>query len=163
FGRYSVSTAPSGFKRLIISAVELHVSENAAVNLTLEIGLVSETVNVNNEALVATRSSSVSSLISEKQVEELPLIARNYSQFALMVPGVSPSDGFNARATGIETFVDMSVNGNASNQNLWTIDGVNNIDVGSNGTLLVYPSIDSIQEFRVERNSFSAEFGQAQG
>src|SRR5262245_42262597 len=57
FGRYSVSTAPSGFKRLIISAVELHVSENAVVNLTLEIGLGSETVNVNNEALVATRSS----------------------------------------------------------------------------------------------------------
>jgi len=80
-----------------------------------------------------------------------------------MVPGVSPGEGFNARGTGIDTLVDMSVNGNASNQNLWTIDGVNNVDVGSNRTLLVYPSIDSIQEFRVERNSFSAEFGQAQG
>ncbi|HZI49714.1 MAG TPA: hypothetical protein VFD75_18085, partial [Pyrinomonadaceae bacterium] len=50
-----------------------------------------------------------------------------------------------------------------SNSNLWTVDGVNNMDVGSNRTLLVFPSIDSIQEFRVERNSFSAEFGQAQG
>ena len=57
----------------------------------------------------------------------------------------------------------MSVNGNGSNQNLWTVDGVNNMDVGSNRTLLVFPSIDSIQEFRVERNSFSAEYGQAQG
>ena len=47
--------------------------------------------------------------------------------------------------------------------NMWTVDGVNNMDVGSNRTLLVFPSIDSIQEFRVERNSFSAEFGQAQG
>jgi len=70
-----------------------------------------------------------------------------------MVPGVSPGEGFNARGTGIDTLVDMSVNGNASNQNLWTIDGVNNVDVGSNRTLLVYPSIDSIQEFRVERAS----------
>jgi len=59
--------------------------------------------------------------------------------------------------------VGASVNDNGSNQNLWTVDGVNNMDVGSNHTLLVYPSIDSIQEFRVERNSFSAEFGQAQG
>jgi hypothetical protein len=57
----------------------------------------------------------------------------------------------------------MSVNGNQSNANLWTVDGVNNMDVGSNATLLVFPSIDSIQEFRVERNSFSAEYGQAQG
>ena len=57
----------------------------------------------------------------------------------------------------------MSVNGNQSNSNLWTVDGVNNMDVGSNRTLLVFPSVDSIQEFRVERNSFSAEFGQAQG
>src|SRR6185436_15899014 len=59
--------------------------------------------------------------------------------------------------------VDMSVNGNQSNANLWTVDGVNNMDVGSNRTLLVFPSVDSIQEFRGERNSFSAEFGQAQG
>jgi hypothetical protein len=57
----------------------------------------------------------------------------------------------------------MAVNGNQSNANLWTVDGVNNMDVGSNATLLVFPSIDAIQEFRVERNSFSAEFGQAQG
>ena len=57
----------------------------------------------------------------------------------------------------------MSVNGNQSNSNMWTVDGVNNMDVGSNRTLLVFPSVDSIQEFRVERNSFSAEFGQAQG
>ena len=46
---------------------------------------------------------------------------------------------------------------------MWTVDGVNNMDVGSNATLLVFPSIDSIAEFRVERNSFSAEYGQAQG
>src|ERR1700748_1361711 len=57
----------------------------------------------------------------------------------------------------------MSVNVNQSNANMWTVDGVNNMDVGSNATLLVFPSIDSIQEFRVERNSFSAEYGQAQG
>jgi outer membrane receptor for Fe3+-dicitrate len=82
-----------------------------------------------------------------------------------MVPGVSPAlgGGFAARGTGLDGGVDMSVNGNTSNTNLWTVDGVNNMDVGSNRTLLVFPSIDSIEEFRVERNSFSAEYGQAQG
>src|SRR5438046_8021377 len=85
-----------------------------------------------------------------------------------MVPGVSPTNGAgggatNTRGTGLDGHVDLSVNGNQSNANLWTVDGVNNMDVGSNATLLVFPSIDSIQEFRVQRNSFSAEYGQAQG
>src|SRR3989449_3233931 len=70
---------------------------------------------------------------------------------------------FKTGGTGLDSHVDMSVNGNGSNTNLWTVDGVNNMDVGSNATLLVFPSIDSIREFRVERNSFSAEYGQAQG
>jgi hypothetical protein len=165
FGRYSVSAAPHGFKKTVSSGLELHVNENLVVNLTLEIGPVDETVTVPNEAApVDTRSGEVSSLVSEKQVTELPLNGRNYAQLVLMVPGVSPTNNdFRTRGTGLDSFVGASVNGNGSNQNLWTVDGVNNMDVGSNHTLLVYPSIDSIQEFRVERNSFSAEFGQAQG
>jgi hypothetical protein len=165
FGRYSVSTAPQGFKKTVSTGLDLHVNANLVVNLNLEIGPVSETVTVSNEAEpVETRSGEVSSLVSEKQVAELPLNGRNYAQLVLMVPGVSPTnDNFTTRGTGLDSFVGASVNGNGSNQNLWTVDGVNNMDVGSNHTLLVYPSIDSIQEFRVERNSFSAEFGQAQG
>ena len=165
FGRYSVSTVPPGFKRTVNTGLELHVNENLVVDLTLEIGPVDETVTVPNEtAPVETRSGEVSSLVSEKQVTELPLNGRNYAQLVLMVPGVSPTNNdFRTRGTGLDSFVGASVNGNGSNQNLWTVDGVNNMDVGSNHTLLVYPSIDSIQEFRVERNSFSAEFGQAQG
>jgi hypothetical protein len=165
FGRYSVSTVPPGFKKTVSTDLELHVNENLVVNLSLEIGPVSETVTVSNEAApVETRSGEVSSLVSGKQVTELPLNGRNYAQLALMVPGVSPTnDNFSTRGTGLDSLVSASVNGNGSNQNLWTVDGVNNMDVGSNFSLLVYPSIDSIQEFRVERNSFSAEFGQAQG
>jgi len=165
-GRYNISTAPQGFKKTVAAAVELHVGENRTVNLDLQVGAVSETVTVTSEAApVDTRSGDVSSLIAEKQVSELPLNGRNYSQLALLVPGVSPSTNgsFAAKGTGLDGGVDMSVNGNGSNQNLWTVDGVNNMDVGSNRTLLVFPSIDSIQEFRVERNSFSAEYGQSQG
>jgi hypothetical protein len=163
-GVYTVSTSPQGFKTTIATGVEVHVSENKVLNLDVQIGQVSETVNVTSDsAPVETRSGNVSSLISEKQVTELPLNGRNYSQLALMVPGVSPGSTFAAKGTGLDGGVDMSVNGNGSNQNLWTVDGVNNMDVGSNRTLLVFPSIDSIVEFRVERNSFSAEYGQAQG
>jgi hypothetical protein len=165
-GLYTVSTAPSGFKKTVNSGLELHVNENLVVNLTVQVGQVNEVVTVTGQSeQVETRSGEVSSLIGEKQVTELPLDGRNYAQLALMVPGVSPAGGgsFATRGTGLDSHVDVSINGNGSNQNLWTVDGVNNMDVGSNATLLVFPSVDSIQEFRVERNSFSAEFGQAQG
>jgi hypothetical protein len=169
-GVYTVSTAPTGFKKTVTTGVDLHVNENKTVNLDVQVGQVTETVTITSEAApVEVRSGEVSSLISEKQVTELPLNGRNYAQLALMVPGVSPvtqagaGGAFGTRGTGLDSGVDMSVNGNQSNTNLWTVDGVNNMDVGSNRTLLVFPSVDSIQEFRVERNSFSAEFGQAQG
>ena len=169
-GVYTVSTSPAGFKKTILTGVDLHVNENKTLNIDLQVGQVTETVTVTSDAAaVETRSGEVSSLISEKQVTELPLNGRNYAQLALMVPGVSPvtqagaGGAFGTRGTGLDSGVDMSVNGNQSNTNLWTVDGVNNMDVGSNRTLLVFPSVDSIQEFRVERNSFSAEFGQAQG
>jgi len=169
-GMYTITTAPSGFKKTVMPNVELHVSENKTVNIDLQVGQVTETVTVTSDAApVEVRSGEVSSLISQKQVTELPLNGRNYAQLALMVPGVSPvtqsgaGGAFATKGTGLDSGVDMSVNGNQSNTNLWTVDGVNNMDVGSNRTLLVFPSVDSIQEFRVERNSFSAEFGQAQG
>src|ERR1043166_7414279 len=169
-GTYTVTTSPSGFKKTILTNVDLHVSENKTVNIDLQVGQLNETVTITSDAApVEVRSGEVSSLISEKQVTELPLNGRNYAQLALMVPGVSPvtqagaGGAFATRGTGLNAGVDMAVNGNQSNTNLWTVDGVNNMDVGSNRTLLVFPSVDSIQEFRVERNSFSAEFGQAQG
>lgn len=166
-GRYSVSVAPQGFKKTIATGIEVHVSDRVVVDLNLEVGLVSETVTVNDAAqLVETESGKVSSLVSEKQVTELPLNGRNYAALVTLVPGLSaPNEGgaFGTRGTGLDSHVDVSVNGNQSNANMWTVDGVNNMDVGSNATLLVFPSIDSIAEFRVERNSFSAEYGQAQG
>src|ERR1041384_7193651 len=168
-GRYTISTAPQGFKKTINSGVDLHVGDTLVVNLNVEVGQVSETVTVTGETeQVETRSGDVSSLVSEKQVTELPLNGRNYAALVLMVPGVSPTNGAgggatNVRGTGLDSHVDLSVNGNQSNANMWTVDGVNNMDVGSNATLLVFPSIDAIKEFKVERNSFSAEYGQAQG
>lgn len=169
-GRYTVSAAPQGFKKTVNSGVELHIGDKLNLDLQLEVGNVNEVVTVTGEGQqVETRSSDVSSLVTSKQVTELPLNGRNYAQLVTLVPGISPvtqagaGGAFGTGGTGLDSHVDMSVNGNGSNTNLWTVDGVNNMDVGSNATLLVFPSIDSIQEFRVERNSFSAEYGQAQG
>src|ERR687885_279739 len=120
-GRYTVSTAPTGFKRTVNSGVDLHVGEKLTVDLRVEVGTVGETVTVTSEtAPVETRSSDVSSLVTSKQVTELPLNGRNYAQLVTLVPGVSPANGggFQTRGTGLDSHVDMSVNGNGSNQNM---------------------------------------------
>jgi len=169
-GHYTVSSAPKGFKTTVNNDVEVHVGDNLEINLVVEVGQISETVTVTSEtAQVETRSGEVASLVSEKQVTELPLNGRNYAQLVTLVPGFSPvtqagaGGAFKAQGTGLDSGVDFSSSGNGSNENLFTVDGVNNMDVGSNRTLLVFPSIDSIAEFKVERNSYSAEYGQAQG
>src|SRR5262249_50840025 len=163
-GVYTVSATPQGFKKTVNEKIELHVNEDLVINLTVQVGQVSETIVVTGEApQVSTTGGDVSSLVGEKQVTELPLNGRNYAALVTMVLGVSTAMSFATRGTGLDSNIDMAVNGNQSNTNMWTVDGVNNMDVGSNATLLVFPSIDAIQEFRVERNSFSAEFGQAQG
>src|SRR5262249_54398315 len=163
-GVYTVSATPQGFKKTVNEKIELHVSENLAISLIVQVGEVSETIVVTGETpQVSTTGGDISSLVSEKQVTELPLNGRNYAALVTVIPGISTAGSFAARGTGLDSNVDMAVNGNQSNANLWTVDGVNNMDVGSNATLLVFPSVDSIQEFRVEPNAFSAEYGQAQG
>ena len=90
-GVYTVTTAPGGFKKTVLTNVDLHVNENTTLNIDLQVGQVSETVTITSDAApVEVRSGEVSSLISEKLVTELPLNGRNYAQLALMVPGVSP-------------------------------------------------------------------------
>jgi hypothetical protein len=163
-GVYTVSATPQGFKKTVNEKIELHVAEDLAISLIVQVGEVSETIVVTGETpQVSTTGGDISSLVSEKQVTELPLNGRNYAALVTVIPGISTAGSFATRGTGLDSNIDMAVNGNQSNTNMWTVDGVNNMDVGSNATLLVFPSIDSIQEFRVERNSFSAEFGQAQG
>src|ERR1051325_7322190 len=86
-GVYSISASPSGFKKTVVTGVDLHVNENKTVNLELQVGQVSEVVTITSEATqVESRTGEVSSLVSEKQVTELPLNGRNYAQLALMVP-----------------------------------------------------------------------------
>src|SRR5690348_16724824 len=117
-GVYTITASPSGFKKTILTNVELHVSENKTVNIDLQVGQVTETVTITSDAApVEVRSGEVSSLISEKQVTELPLNGRNYAQLALMVPGVWPvtqsgaGGAFARRGTGLDCGFDLCVSG----------------------------------------------------
>ena len=110
-----------------------------------------------------TIGGDVSSIITGAQVRELPLNGRNFLQLALLMPGVNAIDNVNVKDKGLLGGSDLSVSGSAVTSNLWTVDGANNNDVGSNRTILIYPSLEAIEEFKVQRSSYSAEFGQARG
>jgi len=84
-------------------------------------------------------------------------------QLVTLSPGVSAASTFNGRDKGLGGGSDFSVNGNPYTNNLFLVDGVNNNDVGSNRTILIYPAVDSIAEFKMLRNSYGAEYGQASG
>ena len=96
-------------------------------------------------------------------MRELPLNGRNFLQLATLMPGVSAGDGFNTKDRGLMSGIELAVSGSGLGGNLWTVDGANNNDVGSNRTILVFPSVDAIEEFKIHRNSYGAEFGGAAG
>src|SRR5205814_2833146 len=105
----------------------------------------------------------VSSLIGSQQVKELPLNGRSFVQLTLLVPGASVSDSTRTGNTGLLAGVDISMSGSPANANAWLVDGVDNVDHGSGRTILVYPSVDSIEEFKVERSSYGADSPSASG
>src|SRR6267378_6882433 len=163
-GTYDVSVKQSSFREFISKGVQLFVSSTATVNATLTVGSATEQVTVEANALqVETSTGTVGNVVEGNQVRELPLNGRSFAQLTQLMPGVSPASNFDSKHKGLEAGVDFSVNGNNTTGNLFLVDGVNNNDIGSNRTILVYPSIDATQEFKILRNSYGAEYGQAMG
>src|SRR5580693_1241548 len=97
------------------------------------------------------------------QGPELPPGGENFVGLTQLSPGVSAAQGANFVGKGLDGGVNFSVNGNPYTNNLFLVDGVNNNDVGSNRTILVYPSVDTSAEFKMIRNSYGPEYGQASG
>ncbi len=163
-GTYAVHAEAAAFKEAVISNVDVHVSTNAEVNVTMQVGTVSEKVMVQADTVqVQTTSAVVGEVISGTQVRELPLNGGNFVGLTQLSPGVSAAQGADFVGKGLKGGVNFSVNGNPYNYNLFLVDGVNNNDVGSGRTILVYPSVDTIAEFKMIRNSYGPEYGQASG
>jgi len=168
-GRYSVTVETKGFKKVVHSGIVLNVGDKVAVNFTLVVGTVSEIVSVQSDAVrVDTESATASGVISGTQLKELSLNSRNYAQLVLLVPGASDSGNadqiFPGATAPIGTnLVSFQINGNRREENNWQVDGADNVDRGSNLTLLSFPSIDAISEFRVVRGAYDAESGRSAG
>ena len=163
-GRYRLEATLQGFKTSNVTGLTLSVAEDREVNFQLQAGELSETVSVVSTAVaVKTVGGDVSGVITGTQVRELPLNGRNFLQLVTLMPGVSAPDFLNVKDKGLLGGSDVSVSGGDVTANMWTVDGANNNDVGSNRTLLVYPSLEAIEEFKILRNSYGPEFGGAGG
>src|SRR5436190_15816791 len=159
-----MSAKQASFKVYVSKGVQLFVSSTTTVNIVLAVGSATEQMTVEANALqVETSTGAVGNVVDGTQVRELPLNGRSFVQLTQLMPGVSAASNFDSKHKGLEAGVDFSVNGNNTTGNIFLVDGVNNNDIGSNRTILVYPSIDAIQEFKILRNSYGPEFGQAMG
>ncbi|GAC1438967.1 MAG: hypothetical protein NVS1B11_35950 [Terriglobales bacterium] len=164
--KYRVSFSKAGFKEEIQENVELHVADTQALNVHLSVGAAGQTVEVQaaaSEVAVQTQSGEVSNVINGQQVRELPLNGRSFVQLTTLVPGASVGESFDNKNKGLFSGVDISFSGSPSVDNQWTVDGAGNNDIGSQRTILIYPSIDGIDEFKIQRNSYGPEYGGASG
>jgi hypothetical protein len=163
-GRYVLKMRKGGFKDFEEKDIVLHVNDALTLDAQLKVGGTTEVVEVTaSTAQVETANGELSGTIGGSQITDLPLNGRSFAQLVTMVPGVSTDSGFTYDKKGVNGGADISVSGGPSNANLWLVDGANNVDIGSNRTILVYPSLDSIEEFKILRNSYGAQFGGAGG
>lgn len=163
-GRYNVVAELAGFKTTTVTGVTLRVADEGTVDFEMQPGGIEEAVTVEASATpVQLVGGDVSGVITGEQVRELPLNGRNFLQLATLMPGVSAPDFLNVKDKGLLGGSDLSISGSDVTANMWTVDGANNNDVGSNRTLLVYPSLEAIEEFKILRNSYGPEFGGAGG
>ncbi len=163
-GRYRVNAELQGFKTASRTGIILRVADDHVVDFTLEAGEFTDVVTVEaSSTSVKVVGGDVSGIVSGQLARELPLNGRNFVQLATLMPGVSAHDFLNAKDKGLLGGTFLSVSGSGVTANLWTVDGANNNDVGTNATNLVYPSLEAIEEFKVLRNSYGPEFGNAGG
>jgi len=168
-GNYEVIAEAPNFKKAVYSHIALHVGDKVTVNVALEVGSVNESVTVEaNPLRVELQSVTATGVITGTQLQELSLNSRNYAALVLLVPGASDSGNadqiFPGATAPIGTNVmSFQINGNRREQNNWQVDGADNVDRGSNLTLLSFPSIDAIAEFRVVHGVYDAESGRSAG
>lgn len=163
-GVYTIVVKQANFKEGVVKNVELHVASTALVNVQLQLGNTAEQVTVEANAIqVQTDNAELGEVVVGKQVTDLPMNGSNFVGLTQIQPGVSSARSFDAVGKGLKGGVDFAVNGNSMSNNLFLVDGSNNNDVGSNRTILIYPAIDSIAEFKMLRNSYGPEYGQASG
>ncbi len=162
-GIYQLRAEKQGFKAFVRSNIEVQVQLSARIDIEMQVGAVTESIEVSAQgALLQTENSTVGTVIENKRIVELPLNGRNALQLVALAPNVSfgfPAAGqAGSRQGGIRADQSISVGGQRAQYNRFTLDGVENTDPNFN-TFVVLPSVDALQEFKVQSGIYPAEFG----
>jgi hypothetical protein len=160
-GNYTVSVEKQGFKRAVRTGIVLQVDQRAQVDVTLDVGGVTESVQVQAEApLVDTGGASIGKVVENRRVVELPLNGRNALALTLLTPSVKSNagptnSGFGDRGIQLSS---ISINGGPNAMNGQLLDGGNNIQ-SYIGEVAINPGVDAVEEFKVQSGTMSAEYG----
>ncbi len=163
-GHYSVTVEATGFKRSIRNDITLNVQDRLRVDVKLEVGAVTDTVQVEAAApILETDTSYLGEVVEAQRIVDLPLNGRFFTRLAVLTAGTAPTPaGARDENTG-----GFSANGVRPYQNNFILDGVDNNslseDLVSQQSFVIGPPPDAIQEFKVQTNSMSAEFGRSGG
>ena len=166
-GTYEIGVELQGFKTFSRRGIVLQVNDRLRIDVTLEIGALTETTTVTAESpLVRTDTSEVGTVIEEVAVKELPLNGRNFAALVYLAPGITPGQA-GENLSGASTFnprgaSNFNALGSQANSNAWLIDGIDNNEFTFN-TVIVAPSVEQVREFKVLSGVFSAEFGRGAG
>lgn len=167
-GHYQITVTAPGFRSYTANNIVLNVNDRRVVDVTLPVGTSSQTVEVQDAPVqVDLDNPQAAGLINGTQIRELSVLSRNFVQLVALMPGVTTDMATDqlfvgaSNPTGFSNQINVSVNGNRSTQNSWLIDGADNLDRGANLTLLNYPSVDSIAEFKVLRSNYLPEHGRS--
>jgi hypothetical protein len=166
-GGYTLDVEAAGFQKASVSAFTVSVDQVARIDVKLQIGQAEQSVQVGAGAvLLQTENSTVGTVIDSQKVVELPLNGRSFVQLALLTPGVNPGTPGSItvrRLRGsVGQAVGMSANGARDTQNRFYYDGIEAMDLDSY-SFSFSPSIDAINEFKVQSSTYSAEVGGAPG
>ncbi len=164
-GTFAVSAELEGFKKSNYEAVRVNVQDRVRLDFELGVGAITEAVTVTGRAaLLQTQSADIGNVVDQRQIQDLPLLGRRYSELAFLTPGVVAAPaGITSR--GEDTF--FNANGNYATWNNYTLDGADNNSFSTNlqerSPQVVQPPVDALQEFKVQTRTYSAEFGKAAG
>ena len=169
-GVYEVSVSTEGFKRSVKSGVEIHAGDRIGMNFEMEVGNVVEVIEVTGATpLLETESATLAYTVEREQIEDLPISGRNYQSLAQLTAGVAPEIGGRDRGPLGDARLGGGFvsHGQGSQQNNYLIDGVDN-----NSTVMgqqdrkaqaMIPSMDAVQEFKIQTSNYSAEYGRNAG